>query len=239
MPTLLQLRDRAKQESDNVGQGFITDTEWNNYLAASYQELYGLVVTAFGNDYFVQAPAAGYTFTTDGINEHFALPAEFFKLLAVDIQLSAPNYWVALKPFQMSERNDFGYLGTMIPMAGQTLRLLYVPRATVLTADVDVVDGVNGWEEYIVVDACIKALAKEESDTSSFVARKAALLERLNGEITNRDAGSPACVADVQRRRGRSMRYRLNGNQIWLRGNGMPAWGPDGAGNDFGDGGYW
>ena len=239
MPTLLQLRDRAKQESDNVGQGVITDTEWNNYLAASYQELYGLVVTAFGNDYFVQAPAAGYTFTTDGINEHFALPAEFFKLLAVDIQLSAPNYWVALKPFQMSERNDFGYLGTMIPMAGQTLRLLYVPRATVLTADVDVVDGVNGWEEYIVVDACIKALAKEESDTSSFVARKAALLERLNGEITNRDAGSPACVADVQRRRGRSMRYRLNGNQIWLRGNGMPAWGPDGAGNDFGDGGYW
>lgn len=239
MPTLLQLRDRAKQESDNVGQGFITDTEWNGYLAASYQELYGLIVTAFGNDYFVQAPAAGYTFTTDGVNEHFALPAEFFKLLAVDIQLSAPNYWVGLRPFQMSERNDFGYLGTMIPMAGQTLRLLYVPRATVLAADADIVDGVNGWEEYIVVDACIKALAKEESDTSSFVARKAALLERLNGEITNRDAGSPACVADVQRRRGRSMRYRLNGNQIWLRGNGMPAWGPDGAGNDFGDGGYW
>jgi hypothetical protein len=239
VPTLLQLRDRAKQESDNVGQSFITDTEWNNYIAASYQELYGLIVTAFGNDYFVQTPLAPYTFTTDGVNESFVLPAEFFKLLAVDIQLSAPNYWVGLRPFQMSERNDFGYLGTMVPMAGQTIRLLYVPRATVLTADVDVVDGVNGWEEYIIVDACIKALTKEESDTSSFVSRKAEILKRLEGEITNRDAGSPACVADVQRRRGRSMRYRLNGNYLWLRGNGMPAWGPDGAGNDFGDGGYW
>lgn len=239
MPTLLQLRDRAKQESDNVGQGFITDSEWNNYIAGSYLELYGLIVTAFGNDYFTQTPLAPYTFTTDGVNELFALPVEFFKLLAVDIQLSAPNYWVSLKPFQMSERNDFGYLGTMIPMAGQTIRLLYVPRATVPAADGFVIDGVNGWEEYIVVDACIKALAKEEADVTSFAARKAGLLERLNGEITNRDAGSPACVADVQRRRGRSMRYRLNGNYLWLRGNGMPAWGPDGAGNDFGDGGYW
>lgn len=239
MPTLLQLRDRAKQESDNVGQSFVTDAEWNGYLAASYQELYGLIVTAFGNDYFTQTPATGYTFVTDGINEHFALPADFFKLLAVDIRLSAPNYWVALKPFQMSERNDFGYLGTMIPMAGQTLRLLYVPRAITLTNDADVVDGVNGWEEYLIVDACIKALTKEESDVTAFGARKAGLLERLQGEITNRDAGSPACVADVQRRRGRSMRYRLNGNYLWLRGNGMPAWGPDGAGNDFGDGGYW
>jgi hypothetical protein len=237
--TLLQLRDRAKQESDNVGQSFVADTEWNGYIAASYQELYGLIVTAFGNDYFTQTPASGFTITTDGVNEMFALPADLFKLLAVDIQVTAPNYWVALKPFQMAERNTFGFLGSMIPMAGQTIRLLYVPRATVLTADVDVIDGVNGWEEYVVVDAVIKALTKEESDVSVFGQRKAALLERLQGEITNRDAGSPACVADVQRRRGRSMRYRLNGNQLWLRGSGMPAWGPDGAGNDWGDGGYW
>jgi hypothetical protein len=237
--TLLELRNRCKQESDNVGQSFITDAEWDTMIRASYQELYGLIVSAFGNDYFTQSPASGFTILTDGVNEHFALPSDFFKLLAVDIRLSAPNYWVALKPFQMSERNDFGYLGTMIPMAGQTLRLLYVPRAPLPYQDVDVIDGVNGWEEYIVVDVVIKALVKEESDVTAFGLRKAGLLERLQGEITNRDAGSPACVADVQRRRGRSMRYRLNGNQLWLRGNGMPAWGPDGAGNDFGDGGYW
>lgn len=239
MTTLLQLRDRCKQESDNVNSSFISDPEWNNLINASYQELYGLITSAFGNDYFVQTPASGYTFQTDGINDHFALPADFYKLLAVDIQLLSPNYWVALKPFMMSERNDFGYLGTMIPMAGQTLRLLYVPRAITLSADTDAIDGVNGWEEYVVVDAAIKALVKEESDVTAFAARKAGLLERLQGEITNRDAGSPATVSDVSRRRGRSMRYRLNGNQLWLRGNGMPAWGPDGAGNDAGDGGWW
>ena len=237
--TLLELRTRCKQESDNAGQAFITDSEWDTMIRASYQELYGLIVSAFGNDYFTQSPASGFTITTDGINEMFALPNDMFKLLAVDIQVMAPNYWVALKPFQLAERNTFGFLGSMVPMAGQTIRLLYVPRATLPYADADVIDGVNGWEEYIVVDVCIKALVKEEADVTAFGARKAALLERLQGEITNRDAGSPACVADVQRRRGRSIRYRLNGNQLWLRGNGMPAWGPDGAGNDFGDGGYW
>lgn len=228
MATLLELRDRCKQESDNVGQSFIADAEWNAYINASYQELYGLITTAFGNDYFVQTPATGFLITTNGTAEHYPLPADFFKLLAVDLQVGAPNYWVTMKPFMMSERNSFGLLGTMIPMAGQTVRILYVPRAVTLVNNADAVDGVNGWEEYIVADACIKALAKEESDVTVFMARKGALLERLNGEITNRDAGSPATVSDVQGRRARAMRYRLNGNYLWLRGNGMPGWGPYG-----------
>lgn len=226
MATLLELRDRCKSESDNVGQSFVSDAEWNAFINASYQELYGLVVTNFGNDYFVQTPATGFTFVTTGTAEHFPLPADFFKLLAVDLQVSAPGYWVALKPFMMSERNSFGLLGPTAPMAGQTIRILYVPRATVLVNNGDVMDGVNGWEEYVVCDACIKAMAKEESDPSVFMARKGALLERLNGEITNRDAAAPAVVADVQGRRSRGMRYRLNGNYLWLRGNGMPGWGP-------------
>lgn len=239
MATLLELRDRCKQESDNVGQSFISDAEWTTNINASYQELYGLVTTAFGNDYFVQTPSTGATFTTNGTAEHYALPADFFKLLAVDLQVSSPNYWVALKPFTMSERNSFGLLGTMIPMAGQTVRILYVPRCATLVNNADPVDGVNGWEEYIVADVCIKALAKEESDVSVFMARKGALLERLQGEATNRDAGSPATVSDVQGRRARAMRYRLYGNYLWLRGNGMPGWGPWGDWPSDADYGSW
>jgi len=36
MTTLLQLRDRCKQESDNVNSSFITDAEWTTYINASY-----------------------------------------------------------------------------------------------------------------------------------------------------------------------------------------------------------
>jgi hypothetical protein len=237
--TLLQLRDRCKYESDNVGQSFVSDTEWNTYIQASYQELYGLIVEAFGNDYFTQSPASGYTWTTDGINQFFALPTDFYKLLGVDLQISAPNYWVSLKPFAFQERNKLSVTNTLIPMAGQNLRMFYVPRCPTLAADGDVVDGVNGWEEYIIVDACIKALAKEESDVSVFAARKQGLVQRIQNETEARDAGASGLVADVQGRRARAMQYRINGNQIWLIGNGMPGYGPYGDwGNDTAYGWY-
>jgi len=230
--TLLSLRNQAKQQSDMVNSSFITDAEWNTYIQNSYLELYGLIVENFGNDYFTQAPATGYTFTTDGINQFFALPTDFFKLLGVDVQISAPGYWASLKMFTFADRNRLSVTNTQIPMAGQTIRMFYVPRATIPTADVDTIDGVNGWEEYITVDACMKARGKEESDVSVFAARKAALLQRLEAEVNNRDAGSPAVIGDVQGRRTRAMMYRLNGNQLWLIGNGMPGWG--GFGGDWG-----
>ena len=234
--TLLQLRDRAKQESDNVNSSFLTDAEWNTNINASYQELYGLIVQAFGNDYFTQSPATGYTFTTTGTTSFFALPSDFFKLLGVDLQISSPGNWVSLKPFPFAERNIFSVSNTQFPMAGQTIRILYVPLPTLMVADVDTIDGVNGWEEYIVIDAAMKALAKEESDVSVLMARKAAIIDRLNSEVENRDAGSPYVVADVIGRRSLGMRYRLNGPNLWLIGNGQPGWGPDG---DWGGLGGW
>lgn len=236
MATLGELKTRAKQESDNVNATFIADAEWNTMLNSSYFELYGLIVQCFGNDYFTQTPTSGYTFITDGTNDHFALPTDMFKLLGVDLRISAPNQWVGLKPFAFAERNRLSITNSLIPMAGQTIRLLYVPRPTLMVQDSDFMDGVNGWEEYIVIDTCIKALAKEESDVSVFMARKQAFTERLNAEVENRDAGSPAVIADVIGRRARAMQYRLNGSNIWLIGNGMPGWGPYGdwgADSDF------
>jgi hypothetical protein len=197
-------------------------------------------VQAFGNDYFVQSPAGGYQFTTDGINDHFALPTDFYKLLGVDVQVSSPGMWVALRPFNFADRNRYAVTNSAIPMAGQTLRLFYVPKFTPFVLDADTMDGVNGWEEYIVVDAAMKALAKEESDVSVLMARKQALIQRLDAETQNRDAGSPATVGDTIGRRARAMMYRLNGSQLWLLGNGMPGWSWGGDwGNDSYDSGMW
>ena len=238
--TLLQLRDRCKEESDNVGQSFLSDPEWTKLINASASDLYGQIVQCFGNDYFTQAPTTGFTITTDGINQYFALPTDIFKLLGVDLRVSSPNYWVTLKPFALAERNKFSLMNNLIPMAGQTLRLLYVPRMTPLVADADTMDGVNGWEEFVVIDACIKALAKEESDVSVFMARRQAMEARLQSEIENRDAGSAATIVDLTGNRTRAMQYRLNGNNLWLIGNGMPGWGPWGDWGGSGmDGGFW
>lgn len=241
MSTLLQLRDRCKEESDNVNSSFVSDAEWNKYINNSYGELYSLLAQSFGADYFVATPAP---ITTDGVNQLFPLASDFFKLLGVEVQVSSPAQWVSLKPFAFADRNQVSLFNTQIPQAGQSVRYWYIPRVTALAADgtstVDAIS-INGWDEYIVADACIKALAKEESDVSVFMTRKTALVTRLEAEVSNRDAGNPARIVDVLGKRARSMQYRLNGSNLWLIGSASPGWYYDAGdwGGDSDDFGSW
>lgn len=78
-------------------------------------------------------------------------------------------------------------------------------------------DCFNGWEEYIVVDAAIKALGKEESDVTVLGARKAALVGRIQSIAENRDQGSAARTVDV-------MGNYLNGGDGSGGGDGWGNW---------------
>lgn len=216
--TLLQLRTAVRQRADMVNSTFITDAELTSYINQSAYELYDLLVEKYGDDYFVTLPAPQYT--TDGIATTYALPTDFYKLLGVDLAVSMPDWWVTLRPFEMAERNRFALrnfqsfyglsnlryklAGSSIwfsptPAAGQTYRLWYVPRWTELSADTDTLDGVSGWTEYVIVDAAIKCLQKEESDPTMLAVQKQALVQRIEAAAANRDAGMPHTVSDTMR----------------------------------------
>ena len=79
---------------------------------------------------------------------------------------------------------------------GATTRLQL--SASQLTDGGQTADGVSGWLEYVITDAAIKALQKEESDTTTLQFQKQALIKRVESAAENRDAGSPATIADVQ-----------------------------------------
>lgn len=216
-----QVRLLSQQMADRVNSNFVTMPEWNTYINQSYFELYDLLVTTYGDEYFVAEP---YKFTTDG-TEFFDLPTDFYKLMGIDLGLngaSAPNAgWVTLKRFNFIARNRYvfpqtpsGYyavnnpqyhlLGNQVqfippPSAGQVMRLWYVPRMTQLLQDTDMLDGISGWTEYVCVDAAIKALMKEESDTSMLMMRKQGLLKRIEATAQNRDVGEPQTISDTRR----------------------------------------
>jgi hypothetical protein len=230
--TLAQLRTLAKQESDNVGQSFISDAEWTSYIQRSYNEMYGLVVEAYGDDYYTASPG---TFTTDGTNDHYptsGLPATFFKLRGVDVQISSPGQWVSLKQFEFADRNRISVFNNPIPMAGQNLRYWYTPLPTLPSGESDTIDGINGWEEYVIADACIKALRKEEADVSAWMAAKQQFKARLEGEAENRNSGQAHRISDTLGQGSCSMMYRLDGNKIWLIGNASPGYYPVGDWNN-------
>lgn len=205
-----------------INSSFVSTSEWTDYINGSYQELYGVIVQAYGNDYYVATPSS---FVTDGVNQLFSLPTDFWKLLGVDLRVQASNLWVTVKPFMFSDRNRFGLINSPTPMAGQTLRLWYVPTLTLLSSDSDsTVPILNGQEEYVVIDAAMKALAKEESDISVLMARKQAMLERIQSEAENRDAGSPSHIVDHYASMSPAMMYRLVGSKIELIGGNSPAY---------------
>lgn len=223
--TLAEIRLAAQQRSDQVNSNFITTQEWNSWINQSYYELYDLLVQKYGNDYFVQTP---YTFTTDGVNYLFALPNDFYKVLGVDYMLPGnPNTYVPMKRFDFGDRGPNPFQG-QVPTSGQNIRIWYVPRMTELVNDSDICDGVSGWTEYIIVDVAAKALEKEESDSAPMMARKGAILQRIEAAAENRDAASPQTVLDSQSMNyfwpyngsypyaQTPLRYRLQGNNIWL-----------------------
>lgn len=214
--TLTELKNAVRQRSDMENSQFVKDTELTSYINQSYFELYDLLVQKYGDNYFVASP---YSFTSDGVNDEYTLPTDMYKLLGVDLALSnSTDSWVTIKPFNFAERNRYAvpnfqsFYGitnlryrlmgnklkfTPIPQANQQFRLWYVPRLTTLVNNTDVVDGISGWTEYIIIDAAIKCLQKEESDTNVLMGQKLAIIQRIENASENRDAGFPRTVADV------------------------------------------
>lgn len=234
--TLNYVRTLARQRADRVNSQFVTDVELNNYINASYKELYDILIQKYGDDYYV---ASTYTWTTDGSSVLYPLPPDFYKNLLVEVALNPQdnNSWITLRTFQRIQQNlwnypnvytfygitnlryriDGNYLHIVpISTAGQTLRMWYAPRPAKLVQDNQIVDGVSGWEEYIIVDAARKILLKEESDTSFLLAEKQALITRIDSAAENRNASDPERVSDSRMRNF--------------------AWSDDGSGWDIGQG---
>lgn len=218
--TLGNLRLEAQQRINKENSLFYTTQEWNSMLSQSYKELWDIIAQKFGDDYFVATP---YTYTTTQSTQLYPLPTDFKALLGVEVALNPtdPNSWVTLRKFEFIQRNLWNYPNVYtfygitnlryrlngnnlylvpIPSSGQTVRIWYVPRPNQLIFDTDTVDAIAGWEEYIVVDACIKALTKEESDPTVFAMQKQALLKRIEEAAENRDIGEPEVVSDSKLR---------------------------------------
>lgn len=182
---------------------FVTDAELTNYINGSIQELYDVLVSK-SEDYFVTSA----TITTDGTNKTYNLPSTFYKLLGVDYLLNGIS--TSMQRFVFHDRNRFyqnarvlryRIVGSTIrfePLpAPQDITVWFIPAFTKLVADGDTFDGVNGWEEYVILDSAIKVLNKEESDPSPLMAEKAEALKRIDDLSKIRDQSFPERVTDI------------------------------------------
>lgn len=250
------IRYLSQLRADKLNSKFLTTDEWNSNINQSMYELYDILVTKFGEDYFLAPP---YILSTTG-QATYPLPdgsASFpltgssgnypalFKLVGVDCGVAVGNNaWVTLPRFNWTDRNKFIYpqltanalgvfnlsyrqMGNNLwfiprPSAGQFIQVWYVPVMTQLLQDQDMLSfSFSGWSEYLIVDAAIKALVKEESfeQAQALEQVKMALIERINTTAANRDVGTPNTISDTRASTG-----FFNGNGFSGNSSGQGGW---------------
>lgn len=212
--TLLELRNKTRERADQENSSFVSDSELNGYINSSAAELWDLLLEAYGSNYGVTTP---YQFTTVSGQNMYDLPENFYDLIGVDVKFD-DNKWQTVDKFNFNERNRYQDLGTWTvlglpsiryrivgnkimfsptPDASTQIQIWYRPVSTILVNDSDELDDLNQYSEYIITDAAIKCMQKEESDVSILAAQKQALAQRIIDKAENRDASKPNSVTDI------------------------------------------
>lgn len=212
--TLAQLRTRAKERANMENSSFLATSEWNENINYAIAELRDIMISKVGDDYF----ATSQTYTLVSTTDTYALPADFYKVLWCEV-LADDGYYYKMKRFERSEKNmganplvtiyspDIRYrlLGSNLQVTpitrigGRTIKLWYVPLPIELSSDSDTLDGMNGWDEYIVLRAAVMALEKEEQDTSALSVRLEQMRQRLESMTDNRDQSNPMRIYDNEK----------------------------------------
>jgi len=204
--TLLQLKTDVRNRADMANSLFVSDAELITYINGSIAELHDLLIGS--EDYYL----VEYSVNTIANTATYALPAAFYKLRGVDIRQNSGD-WQSLRPFNFNERNSssdtqssnglrYRLTGSNLmlspaPVGVYEIKIWYTPVATKLAIDADILNDVNQYSEYVIIDAAIKCLNKEESDVSVLLATKADLRKRIENMSASRDAGQPESISDI------------------------------------------
>lgn len=219
MSTLAQLRERVRQRVQaEQDTDWLDNDELDQYINDSRKELYGVLVR-YGlirvekSQEISANGAASYSVATD----HFA---------TLDIFREHAEHYRRLDRFPHRRRpfaaknaltgdatryrvadTDCGKHIELIPRPGSgTYIHTYVPIPRLLVEVGDSVDDILGWDEYIVIDAAIKAKMKENDDVTDLLGAKIQIRARIEAEKEAEEMSESWVVQDAPRRfsRGRS-----------------------------------
>ena len=209
--TFEELIKNVRRRADMEFSTIVSDEEVGYYINSSATELHDILVTKF-EDYYITGPVD----VTVLSGSTFELPSDFYKLKGLDVNLEGHDY--AMHPFQFRDRHKYNntfatrlfrnydkryrILGNTVHItpgsdATGNYKLWYVPKFASLVDPSDELNVIGGWEEYVIVDAAIKCLQKEESDPTILLAQKQALFNRIEVAAANRDVGASETVVDV------------------------------------------
>lgn len=210
--TLAELRTEVRQRADMENSSHVGETELTRYINQSAARLYGRLVEKYEGDFI-----AGASLSTVAGTETYTINAAFYKLAAIPPVATvngAQRRLTRWNPNDYARLSDTAYRGSPvyyrltvsdkisilpIPDAVYTILVPYIPAFTAMSGDSDTFDGRNGWEEWVVIDAAIKCLMKEEGNVQGLVSEREMLWADITSQHATKDAASPDRVKDTER----------------------------------------
>lgn len=217
--TLAQLKSRLDQMTDTESDTHLSANEKYAILASAAAETWDKITSSGLAEQFVKS----VDFSTTAGTQTYAYgtivsAGDFYKVYSVTALEGTDRYRPVrrVNPAQVFEYQP--------PQSVQTIRLHYVPAApTFKTAgSFDVAttfEGINGWEEHLLVTAAITVKAKREDDYSVFARRKQELEARIQS-MAHTDWSEPDRVV---------RRHRRNKVDPWAPISRINGWMPRGS----------
>lgn len=220
--TLAELRAQARQLSDTESDPHISDAEVDTRINTYVQRLWNRILATDPDRCTVVTSIV----TTTGTLA-YNLPEDFVAIRAVDLIFGPDRIMVGAWVQQNRWRHRFtsGYLPALgdtdvvyrimgqevdgteaqihfLPDPGDnTYEIRYVQAAPALVNDLDPVDGIAGFEQWIAYRAARDLLRKQKRYEGDFERDIQELEHEIRNVLTNRDAAEAPQIANTRSRR--------------------------------------
>ncbi len=210
--TVAQIKEQIRQRADMERTNYIEDDELLSYINGSLAAFWDILVNV-AEGFALNSIAFNATTTSDT----YQLPASLLRIEKVELELN--GVWKTLDsvpyarinevstvnasrsmPFLYARKGLYQIVLRPAPTGTHPCRLSYVERAPILSSDDDIIDGINGWEQYIVVDCAIKCKDKEETSTVVLQAERDDMIKRLKESMAFRDESTTYGIRDINER---------------------------------------
>jgi hypothetical protein len=201
--TLAQIRSRTRFLGSFENSTKFTDALVNGEINAALAELYELLDDVHGGYFDTDT-----TTPTVASQAYVDLPAAFWRLRGVDILIGGKYH--ALEQVGIEQRNDFqsssgqpvayrtiagGTRGRIAlyptPSAVYTLRIVYTPTYTPLSADGDSFEYYNSYEDYVICGTLLRLDQREERPLGERQNELARIKDRIVKGASRRRSAEP------------------------------------------------
>lgn len=216
--TLAELRTAVLARADFTSTNqFVPTAVLDEYINSSISDLYDLALDNEGQTFLpiyeitvtTGAPAGGNIYAVDPtaykvLGVYILEGGKYYALDKLNLQeipvLRNRTFNRRIAKYRVQGGFDATDLSIQIfpqPPAGVVLRVEIVTEPFPLVLSTDATSFPNRWEEYVILDAAMKCLEKEESDTSDLRRRFMLVKERIENAGHTHDKKNPETVTDV------------------------------------------